>query len=293
MDLEKQIKQILNSYKEVGGINQNDGCKIPSKSSIQDILKLIKNILFPGYFIKEDLSLHNIEELISSKVYKLSDLLSEEITRSFVWLQHVEKQPENTREAKEKAIKITKSLLENIPAIRETLKTDVTAHYQGDPAAKSHSEIILAYPGFTAIMVHRIAHFLLKHNVPLIPRLMSEIVHSETGIDIHPGATIGSHFCIDHGTGIVIGETAIIGDQVKLYQGVTIGALSVDKSLSSVKRHPTIEENVTIYARTTILGGETIIGKNSIIGGNLWIIESIPQNSKVYIAADKYQIKTS
>ena len=158
---------------------------------------------------------------------------------------------------------------------------DVKAGNLGDPAAKSDEEIILSYPGLEAILVHRIAHFLFKCGVPLIPRIMSEHVHGKTGIDIHPGATIGESFFMDHGTGIVIGETCIIGNNVKIYQGVTLGALSVKKNLQNKKRHPTIEDNVTIYANATILGGDTVIGKNSIIGGNTWVTKSVPADTVI------------
>ena len=153
--------------------------------------------------------------------------------------------------------------------------------FNGDPAAKSNEEVILSYPGLEAILVHRIANFLYINGVPVIPRIMSEHVHGKTGIDIHPGASIGESFFIDHGTGVVIGETCIIGDNVKIYQGVTLGALSVKKNLQNKKRHPTIEDNVTIYANATILGGETVIGKNSIIGGNTWVTESVLENSVI------------
>ncbi len=171
------------------------------------------------------------------------------------------------------------SLLDEIPHLREMLLLDAKAAFEGDPAARSLEEIILSYPGFEAITVHRIAHFLHINGVPLIPRIMSEYVHGKTGIDIHPGATIGKSFCIDHGTGIVIGETTEIGNNVKIYQGVTLGAISVKKDLCDKKRHPTIEDDVTIYAGASILGGKTVIGKGSIIGGNVWLTESVPAGS--------------
>ena len=169
-----------------------------------------------------------------------------------------------------------------LEALQTNLLLDAEAINKGDPAASDMDEVILAYPGFKAIAVHRIAHEFYALQVPLLPRLLSEYAHRETGIDIHPGAQIGKHFCIDHGTGIVIGETTVIKDKVKMYQGVTLGALSVEKSLADKKRHPTIEEDVVIYSNATILGGGTVIGKNSIIGGNVWITESVPENSIVY-----------
>jgi serine O-acetyltransferase len=166
------------------------------------------------------------------------------------------------------------------------LNNDIEATLEGDPAAKARSEVIRAYPGFYAICFYRIAHNLLKLDIELIPRIITEYAHSKTGIDIHPGAEIGEHFFIDHGTGIVIGETCIIGDHVKLYQGVTLGALSVDKSMAYVKRHPTVEDHVIIYSGATILGGETVIGNHSIIGGNVWLTKSIPPYSTVYHRPD-------
>lgn len=183
--------------------------------------------------------------------------------------------------AKGKETHIADVFLNSIPEIARVADTDVEAAFAGDPAAYSKEEIIITYPGFFAICVHRLAHALHTQGVPLIPRLMSEYAHEKTGIDIHPGATIGENFFIDHGTGVVIGETSTIGKNVKIYQGVTLGALSVKKKLQSLKRHPTIEENVVIYANATILGGETVIGKNSVIGGNTWITESVPENSLI------------
>lgn len=176
---------------------------------------------------------------------------------------------------------VTQNYIEKLPDIHNKLWMDANAIYDGDPAAESIDEVILAYPGFMAILIYRFAHELYKLRVPIIPRIMSEHAHQITGVDIHPGAVIGSPFFIDHGTGIVIGETTVIGNNVKIYQGVTLGALSVKKELSNVKRHPTIEDDVIIYAQSVILGGNTVIGKNSVIGGNSWIVQSIPPNSVV------------
>ncbi|MCO5235181.1 MAG: serine acetyltransferase [Chitinophagaceae bacterium] len=190
---------------------------------------------------------------------------------------------------------VSKRFFEGAPELYRVLNTDVTAILEGDPAAKSEFEVIRAYPGFFALCFYRIAHLLLTLEVPLLPRILTEHAHSKTGIDIHPGAEIGEYFYVDHGTGIVIGETAVIGDYVKIYQGVTLGALSVDKSMASVKRHPTVEDNVIIYSNATILGGDTIIGCNSIIGGNVWLTESVPSDSFVYhtseIIVEKRTIK--
>ncbi len=180
------------------------------------------------------------------------------------------------------AEEITKDFADKIPSIYKLLLTDIQAIIDGDPAANSEYEIIRTYPGFSAIAFYRIAHELYELGVPLLPRMITEFAHSQTGIDIHPGANIGHHFFIDHGTGIVVGETALLGNYVKLYQGVTLGALSVSKNMASMKRHPTIEDNVVIYSGATILGGDTVIGKNSVVGGNVWLTNSLPAGTKIY-----------
>ena len=186
------------------------------------------------------------------------------------------------------AVGLSEKFFQAIPSLHEKINQDVAAMFEGDPAARSREEVIRTYPGFYAIAAYRIAHELHTLGVSGIPRIITEHAHSRTGIDIHPGARIGKHFCIDHGTGIVIGETAVIGDHVKLYQGVTLGALSVSKEDAERKRHPTIEDNVVVYAGATILGGETVIGKDSIIGGNVWLTRSVPAGSKIYYQAKMY-----
>lgn len=187
-------------------------------------------------------------------------------------------------------ISIVDKFMDYLPELSERLDNDVKAIFNEDPAARSLDEIIRCYPGFYAIAAYRIGHFLHSYKVTLLPRMLTEHAHTHTGIDIHPGAHIGSHFCIDHGTGVVIGETTHIGNHVKLYQGVTLGALSVNKEDAHTKRHPTIEDNVVVYANTTILGGRTVIGKNSIIGGNVWITESVAPDTKVYYVSGENQI---
>ena len=181
---------------------------------------------------------------------------------------------------------LAKGFFDGLPQVYDRLLEDIEAMYEGDPAAKSHAEVIRSYPGFYAIAAYRVAHLLYHQNISLIPRMITEFAHSRTGIDIHPGATIGRHFCIDHGTGVVIGETTVVGERVKIYQGVTLGALSVNKAEANLKRHPTIEDRVVIYAGATILGGETVVGRDSVIGGNVWLTKSVPANSKIY-----YQVK--
>jgi serine O-acetyltransferase len=181
---------------------------------------------------------------------------------------------------------LAEAYLEQLPRFQTLLLQDAEAICQGDPAATAVAEVIIAYPGFFAIGVYRFAHWLYQRKVPIVPRIIAEYAHSRTGIDIHPGAQIGEHFVIDHGTGIVIGETTVIGDNVKIYQGVTLGALSVDKTLANKKRHPTIERDVVIYANATILGGDTVIGAGSVVGGNVWLTESVPPGSRVYHRAN-------
>jgi serine O-acetyltransferase len=288
-DQKNHIESILKSYDEIGGINHLDGENLPSRESVNNILIKLKEILFPGFFETTKLDAHNLPYITGQKITEIADALYEEILKSFCWECLETLKCTDKKKCEKKALKVVNELLNEIPAIRRELKEDAIAVLNGDPAAKCEAEIIMAYPGFQAISVYRVAHALYKKKVSLIPRLMSEIIHSETGIDIHPGATIGSRFCIDHGTGIVIGETSIIGNDVKLYQGVTIGALSVSKNIKG-KRHPTIKDNTVVYSGTTILGGDTIIGKNCIIGGNVWLTKSVPDNSKIYISSDLKQV---
>jgi serine O-acetyltransferase len=258
--------------------------------SVIKIITDLESLVFPGFKSGEALDEHNVRLYVGENVNRCVRALSEEIYKSFCH-QLRQENPDKARycnddrdilQAKAYAEEVTLEIMGQIPRIRERLQMDVEAAYQGDPAARSHEEVILAYPGVEAIMIHRIARELWNRNIPLIPRMMSEYIHGKTGIDIHPGAQIGDHFFIDHATGVVIGETTVIGDNVKVYQGVTIGALSVEKGHAGVKRHPTIEDNVTIYAGATILGGDTVIGEGSIIGGNVWITSSVPAGSKIY-----------
>lgn len=278
----KNIEAILKSYREIGGINHLDGEHMPSRQSVDAILVKLRSLLFPGFFEAVKVNSHSLPYITGQKVIEVASSLQEEILKSLCW---------DCRESKkcvDKSVCLTKSqdivsaFMAYIPELRKSLKEDATANFQGDPAATSVSEVILAYPGFQAITVYRIAHFLAMREVPLIPRLMTEIAHSETGIDIHPQATIGKRFCIDHGTGIVIGGTAVLGDNVKLYQGVTIGALSVSKSIKG-RRHPTLEDNVVIYANATILGGKTVVGNSAVIGGSVWLTKSVPPHTTVYL----------
>lgn len=280
--LKTYIDAILDSYTTLGAINHSDELQLPTRHSIRQLILQIREVLFPGYFDELPLNRENLPFVIGQKVVTIRQGLTREIEKSLRWkaIQTGASKEGFSEHAKEMAC----GFLAYIPAMRQILKEDVEATYQGDPAAKSESEIILSYPGLQAIMVYRTAHFFYNKDVAIIPRMMTEIAHGETGIDIHPGAKIGPGFCIDHGTGVVIGETAEIGKNVKIYQGVTLGALSVPKDKCATKRHPSIGDNVVIYAETTILGGDTTIGANSVIGGNVWLTNSVPENSKVYLS---------
>lgn len=281
-NLESAIDLIINSYKTHGGINSAEDLNLPNKQSVVEILKDVQSLIFPGFFTEEVVNSDNLRSVTGEKIYRITKALTRETLKS---IGYYCKKNENTckgETCRQRAANLVHSLIAGIPEIRRIASTDIQAALEGDPAAKSIEEIILAYPGVEAILVHRIAHFLFKQGLPLIPRIMSEYIHGKTGIDIHPGAEIGEFFFIDHGTGVVIGETTVIGKNVKIYQGVTLGALSVHKSMADKKRHPTIEDRVTIYAGATILGGKTVIGRDSTIGGNVWLTESVPPGSLIY-----------
>ena len=265
---------------EVLSESHHDGEPMPSGRVLSDVVELVRSIVFPGFFgdaYKDDSTLEYRTGLNVARVY---DLLCEQIHAGLCFA-NVEGKKERRKMAKAMAVEFVESL----PELRRSLLMDVVAMYDGDPAAKSYGEIISCYPAIKAIGNYRMAHKLIEIGVPLIPRIISELAHSETGIDIHPGATIGNYFAIDHGTGVVIGETCIIGNHVKLYQGVTLGAKSfpVDENGNPIKgipRHPILEDNVIVYGNSTILGRVTI-GKDSVIGANIWLMEDIAPGSKV------------
>jgi serine O-acetyltransferase len=298
------VSGVLNSFEKDYSIDHISKFPLPSKDKIINILKDIIDILFPGYFTEEYINKLNLKYYLGSKISKVFEELSSEIAKSYKhehFLKNNSCQPcdECLEQCAESGVEVAFSLLDSIPEIRRKLSLDVKSAYEGDPAAKSFNEIVFSYPGMMAITAHRIAHILYEKEVPLIPRIISEYSHNITGIDIHPGAAIGESFFIDHGTGVVIGETAQIGNNVKIYQGVTLGALSFPKDekgkiIKGTKRHPTIEDNVTIYSGATILGGDTVIGRNSVIGGNAWIVSSIAPGSKVLLSdvQTKMTIKT-
>jgi serine O-acetyltransferase len=267
---------------------------IPSKEGVTEIIDRLREILFPGYYSRGKIDPLNLKYAVGQSATALFDLLSEQICHSIrhdCW-----RYDQPCSDCDEQGHRLALQLLEAIPALRKALAADVRATYEGDPAAKSTDEIIFSYPGILAITVYRIAHLLLNLGVPLLPRIMTEYAHSVTGIDIHPAAKIGKSFVIDHGTGVVIGETTIIGNNVRIYQGVTLGALSIPKGASDEfrgkKRHPTIEDDVIIYSGATILGGETIIGARSVIGGNVWLTESVPPDTTVVIETPRLIYKS-
>ena len=284
-------KDIIDSYEELGGINHLSGPNLPSREGVIAILQTIETLIFPGFQSEEKLDDDLIAYTIGAKTRRLVRDLTVEIARSLEYAARNRGEKLFPGCCRKEAELMALELLALIPDLRVKAMGDVDAAFKGDPAAKSRDEVILSYPGLEAVASHRIAHELYRMKIPLIPRMMSEYVHKNTGIDIHPGADIGNGFFIDHATGVVIGETAVIGNNVKLYQGVTIGALSVDKSQADRKRHPTIEDDVTIYAGATILGGKTVIGKGSVIGGNVWITGSVPAYSVVYNRPADYRIK--
>lgn len=268
---------------------------IPSRDAVIDIVQRICRILYPGYFIRTRLDQFNLSYYFGQEATALFEHLSQQIT---VALRHdCIRHQLPCVQCEDRGQRVTVEFMGRLPALRAMLATDVRAAYEGDPAAKSYDEVIFSYPGLFAVTVYRVAHELWHQEVPFLPRIMSEHAHSLTGIDIHPGAHIGESFFIDHGTGVVIGETTEIGNRVRLYQGVTLGALSLPKDAGELyrnkKRHPTIEDDAIIYAGATILGGETVIGARSVIGGNVWLTESVPPDTKVFLKTPELVFKAS
>lgn len=285
-ELEKLTGQILQSYQEDSGANFIDVKNLPVRDKVQSILDMLRELLFPGYTGKRPVTSDNIRSVVQEILVMARRELADQIELALRFKCKLRECP--ACDCKQVARDSTEKFLARIPYIRQMLKDDVLAAYDGDPAAQSTEEVVLSYPHIMAIAVHRIAHELYLMEVPLIPRMMSEFAHSTSGIDIHPGARIGKRFFIDHGTGVVIGETAVIGNNVKMYQGVTLGAVSFPKDeqgqlIRGKKRHPTLEDDVTVYAEATLLGDITI-GKGAVIGGNVWIRESVPPGAVVTIA---------
>lgn len=286
------VNAITHNYKDSDLLLGKSDKQLPSRSIIIDIINDLRQLLFPGYFGSEHVDINNAEYYTGHLLSNLHCKMKKQIALALAY-DREECATANTPQIQKEAEEICCAFLEKLPQIQEMLLLDVQAGYDGDPAASSREQIIFSYPGFYAVFVYRFAHELYLMQVPFIPRIMTEHAHGKTGIDINSGAAIGKYFFMDHGTGIVIGETTVIGDYVKLYQGVTLGALSTrgGQHLAGVKRHPTIEDRVTIYSNATILGGETIIGRDSVIGGGAFITSSIPEKTRVSVNPPDLSIK--
>jgi serine O-acetyltransferase len=287
----QHVSSIVENYRALPEISHLDSGRLPNRDEVIQIIHLLRELLFPGYFGEQKLDYETMEFSIGTLLIEIHDKLHAQICNSLKF--QARKNADSDFDVEKRADEIIREFFEKISKIREILATDVQAAFEGDPAATDTDEIIFSYPGIFAVSVQRLAHELYLLSVPLIPRIMTEYAHSVTGIDIHAGATIGHHFFIDHGTGIVIGETSTIGNHVKIYQGVTLGALSTrgGQFLRGVKRHPTIEDNVTVYAGASILGGETVIGEGVAIGSNVFITKSVPERTRVSVKNPELQYK--
>jgi serine O-acetyltransferase len=287
--IENVVDAILEDYRGGRDIDKIEFLIRPDKDSVIDIIEKLRRIVFPGYFRDKSYRIYNAKHNLSMLIEDVMFHLNRQLTLVYQSAGETEEQ------AQARAQEVSLAFFNEIPIVRAMVQTDLQAAYDGDPAATSYGEIIFSYPGLFAITVYRLANVLYRLGVPMLPRIMTEYAHSETGIDIHPGATIGKYFFIDHGTGVVIGETTVIGDYVKVYQGVTLGALSTrgGQSLRGKRRHPTIEDNVTIYAGASVLGGETVIGRDSVIGSNVFITKSIAPCTTVTTKNQELQYKRS
>ena len=287
------VARVLSDFNGRKNIDAINIFNKPDKTEVRDIVHNLFRIIYPGYFRERTFKIYNPKNSFAVTIEDIFYHLNKQVYLALDFCKKRGTMTEDERQAE--SYRICKVFFDRLPSIREAIETDLLAAYDGDPAAGCFEEIILAYPGLMAVTVYRIAHELYLLQVPVLPRLMTEYAHSETGIDIQPGAAIGKYFFIDHGTGIVIGETAVIGNNVKIYQGVTIGALSTrgGQKLSGKKRHPTIGDNVTIYSGASILGGETLIGENSVIGGNTFITSSVPADTRVSMKNPEMEYRTT
>lgn len=281
--LEQVLDQLVESYSGPEEINSLDTWALPNRRAVIDAFSHLQHLFFLGYFSTRKLQRQNLRMALAEHLMPAQEILCEQIHRASMWQDR--DKPLDERRPEGWCHTVVQRLLETLPTLRMQLHGDVVAAYTNDPAAQSVEEIVFSYPGIMALTAYRIAHILFKEGVPMIPRILSEYAHTRTGIDIHPGARIGERFFIDHGTGVVIGATSDIGDDVKVYQGVTLGAHSVRPESDRMrprKRHPTLGNRVTVYAGSTILGGDTVVGDDSIIGGNVWLTSSVPAGSKIY-----------
>jgi serine O-acetyltransferase len=294
-ELPQLVERMLASYRGDPRAQHVNRRFLPSRDEILEIVRLLLELFYPGYYGRQDLTDENLAFHVGNLLSTLREKLQRQIETCLCFAAECDGAP--THPCREGARRVASALLARLPAVRETLILDVQAAYDGDPAATSLDEVILAYPGMLAVTVHRVAHELNVMGVPLMPRIMSEWAHSRSGCDIHPGARIGRSFFIDHSTGVVVGETSTIGANVKLYQGVTLGALSIPKDargrvIRDTKRHPTVEDGVTIYANATVLGGDTVIGADSIVGGSVFVTESVPASTRVALRPPEVTLRT-
>lgn len=299
-DLPRLTERLVATYDSVGTLHHLDHCPLPKYCDVVSAVQDLMEILYPGYRQREGLHRANVAYYVGDLLDQLHDKLTKQIGRA---LRHeavrdgVVGDCESAEDFEALGQAKTMLFLDRLPELREILATDVQAAFDGDPACKGPDEVIFCYPGLEAVTVQRLAHLLYELNIPFIPRMMTEWAHCRTGIDIHPGATIGPYFFIDHGTGVVIGETCVIGSHVKLYQGVTLGALSFPKDdetgelVRDTKRHPTIEDRVVVYANATILGGDTIVGHDSVIGSSVWLTKSVDPSSTIVIEKPKLRVR--
>ena len=272
------VPALLESYEKIGGLNHRESTNLPSKRAVGQICEDLLQLIFPGFHDDDAIAPDTLPPLTRARLVSVARRLEEQVRRG-VRVGH-------PRKVTGRTLPIIRKFLESLPAVRELLRTDIEAAFLGDPATLHRDEVLLSYPGIEAIAIQRLAHVLHTAGAPIVPRMMTEWAHGRTGIDIHPGARLGRFFFIDHGTGVVIGETCRIGDHVKLYHGVTLGARSIAKdddghAVKSLKRHPDVEDGVTIYPNTTILGGDTVIGARSTIGANVFLLHSLPPDSLV------------
>jgi serine O-acetyltransferase len=279
-ELERAIDAVVESYEVGEEIDNLHSAALPNSRAVIEAYNHLRPVLYMGFYSTRSLNKANLRHGLAEHLYAAHELLVAQIERALTYDHWIGRTPKAPPPGSGEDVVLT--LFREIPELRRRLNEDMLAAFEGDPAAQSVEEVVFSYPAIAAITAYRVAHVLHRANVPMIPRIISEYAHSLTGVDIHPGATIGRRFFIDHGTGVVIGETAVIHDNVKLYQGVTLGALSVRRKDGKKQRHPTLEDDVTIYSGATILGGDTVIGKGAVVGGNKWVVRSVPAGAKLF-----------
>lgn len=296
-ELEALVDAVVDSYRREPRTAHINATFLPKQTRVIELIEQLRQLLFPGFFSETRLTADNLRYHVGEHLQRVREAMEEQIDHALRYAANLDREGDGDAcdRCTRRAQRITDAFLEHVPEMRRLIALDVQAAYEGDPACRHTDEAVFCYPGVYAIFVHRVAHELFKAEVPLLPRLMNEHAHSKTGIDVHPGASIGESFFIDHGTGVVVGETAVIGNRVKLYQSVTIGAPAAHLSQSArgVKRHPTLEDDVVVYANATILGGQTTIGRGCIIGGGVFLTGSVPANHFVYNKAQELKYRSA